>query len=169
MRDPRVVGAALAAGAIGLALGLSTPALAHEASTIAHKINGSSIAKHSISGNRLKPHAVGTGQVKPLTFHRLTLQNGWKNSFANRPVSYAVDLQGVVRLRGAVFNGTVGTIAFVLPKPVRPSTPLYLVDHAAGTDIGDIVVSTNGKVLPRSGAGDEGNYSSFDGITYTVH
>jgi hypothetical protein len=76
----------------GLVVGLAALAVGRAAS---HLISGASIKPHSISGNRLKPNTLTGQQIKestlgvvpvakraeglrPLTWHNLTLLNGWR-------------------------------------------------------------------------------------------
>jgi hypothetical protein len=52
---------------VGIVFGLAAPAAAHQARSIAHAIDGSTIAKHSIPGNRLENNTVTGTQVKEST------------------------------------------------------------------------------------------------------
>lgn len=126
--------------AVALVIGLEAPAMAHQVNVAAHKLSGSSIKVHSIKGNRLKPNTLTGKQIKESTlgtvpkaktastlpalkWHPIThFLNGWKNAdiAGTRHTAYAVDAQGIVRLRGAISGGT--GIAFTLPSGLAPKT-----------------------------------------------
>lgn len=167
MRVHGMKSASIAAIAIGgMVVGLSVPAVAHEAR---HLINGSSIKKHSISGNRLKNHTITGKQVKPLQWHRLTLQNGWQiaDGGAEGAPAYAVDAQGLVHLKGALQNGT--SIAFTLPAKLHPVHELWVVVDEALAETGRLNIFNNGAVVieddpDHSGAATD--FTSLEGATF---
>jgi hypothetical protein len=83
------------------------------------------IAKHTLSGNRLRNHTVTAQQIQALTWHALTLENGWAattGDYASTP-EYAKDAQGFVHFRGTISGShqTSNTFA-VLPAGYRPPT-----------------------------------------------
>jgi hypothetical protein len=177
----------LAAG--GLVVGLALPAAGHEAK---HLISGSSIKKHSIAGNRLKANTVTGAQVKEstlgtvpaakaaatvpaLVWHALTLNSGWTDVGAPaRPVGYAIDIQGLVHLRGEVqcLVPTACNIdVFTLPTVVRPDVELDFPVVTASENIGDLDISPTGDttVIDTAGAtaGEAKRLSTFDGVVYS--
>ena len=85
--------------------------------------------------------------------------SGWINvsSLANNftaPTTVAYrKLNGVVYLRGNLFNGTANTGAFTLPVGYRPSVEVVVPVQKYGTSNLDYVtIGTNGVVLPNSTA-----------------
>ena len=86
--------------------------------------------------------------------------SGWinvsslSNSFtAPTTVAYR-KLNGVVYLRGNLFNGTANTTAFTLPSGYRPSVEVVVPVQKFGTaDIAYVTVATSGAVTPNSTAG----------------
>jgi hypothetical protein len=58
-----------------------------------------------------------------------SLENGWvsaNSSFGTGDPAAAVDSDGIVHLSGSLENGTVGSVAFVLPAGDRPPADTYL-------------------------------------------
>jgi hypothetical protein len=85
--------------------------------------------------------------------------SGWINvsSLSNNftaPTTVAYrKLNGVVYLRGNLFNGTANTGAFTLPTGYRPSVEVVVPVQKYGTaDLAYVTVGTNGVVLPNSTA-----------------
>jgi hypothetical protein len=174
-------GMLLVVAAGGLVVGLSAPAAAREASAL---INGRSIAIQSIPGNRLQVNGVTGRQVRestlgtvpsaktavtakrlaPLVWHKLTLLNGWGPALNGRVASYAVDSQGIVHLRGSMYNITpTNSILFDLPLSLAPATAIRLPDAEQGT-VGVLVISVDGSVaMDNSGTAQ---FISLDGLTW---
>ena len=94
-----------------------------------------------------------------LTGYQLLQDSGWinvsslSNSFtAPTTVAYR-KLNGVVYLRGNLFNGTANTTAFTLPTEYRPSVDVVVPAQKYGTsNIDYVTVSTSGAVIPNSTA-----------------
>ena len=58
----------------------------------------------------------------PVTWHQLTLVNGWKyGGFSSFHAAYYLDANHVVHLRGSAHLGINGKAVFVLPRALRPS------------------------------------------------
>lgn len=176
-------------------VGLATPAAAHEAASLAHRIDGSSIKPHSIPGNRLKSNTVTGKQINestlgvvpkasrasslpPLVWHNITsFTNGWKAVTAAQnalPVAYAIDAEGQVHLRGALTGGTVDEAAFTLPSSVVSSTlNLYFPVVADGGTLGLLTVGHGGEVIPTGGGTAEdievSSFTGLDGIAFDGH
>jgi hypothetical protein len=169
--------------AAALLVGLAAPAVAHQATTIAHKISGTSIAKHSIPGNRLKahtvagkqikPHSVTSKQIKALTWHPITsFENGWvAYGTPERAPAYAVDAQGIVHLRGALKAGT-DSGAFTLPASILPSGIALNEPLLVGSS-GDLgLIQINGGVASiRPGDGTSStapaSFTDLEGVTWS--
>jgi hypothetical protein len=172
--------------AVALVIGLEAPAAAHQ---VAHKISGSTIKEHSIAGNRLKSNTVTGRQIKestlgtvpsartvpPLVWHALTLRTGWTDVGAPlRPVAYAVDIQGLVHLRGEVScpSSTICFVdPFVLPRGARPDVELDIPVYTGDEAVGDLDISPTGDTtvidIVGSAAGSARAYSTFDGVVFS--
>jgi hypothetical protein len=174
-----------------LVIGLAAPAAARQAG---HLINGDSIKAHSIAGNRLKANTVTGADVKESTlgtvprakaattlpalrWRALTLVHGWANLGAAGYLNaaYAVDAQGVVRLRGSISGGTSGDVAFSLPGSVLShAANFYLtdtVDESIGAPQAGELEVTDGGFVPLPGIAPGGAaVSSTDlaGVTFST-
>jgi hypothetical protein len=178
----------LALLAAGIVVGLAMPAAAHQVNGVAHKINGRSIAKHSISGNRLKSNTVTGAQVKEstlatvpsarvaktlpaLVWHTVTVRGGWSSAYSQRPVSYAVDAQGLIHLKGDLTCTSGCGIAFMMPAALRPKIILFLPIATQAQHYGELQISTDGSMTPIDGAGTSGaaaGTTMLDGVVYSV-
>jgi hypothetical protein len=186
MRDRRLTtGPMLLLATGGLVVGLALPAAAHEASSL---INGKSIAVRSLPGDRLKNNTLTGKQIKEstlgtvpkakhlpaLVWHRLTLKNGWvSGSIATpgyRAPAYAVDAQGLVHFRGTMAGGNAGTVAFTLPKALRPKKGLFISSPmlASGAKEALLTITATG-AMPGPGdasSTDVTDLSILEGIVY---
>ena len=90
----------------------------------------------------------------------LALQNGWTGGpFGTRPAA-AIKIDNVVRLVGAVANGTSSTI-FTLPAGMAPSADVYLPVDLYGGSKGRIKINTAGTATVQA----EGPFSNAQGFT----
>lgn len=92
-----------------------------------------------------------------------TLLNSWVVYAALSPTfGYYKDDHGIVRIVGAVSDGTGTDVMFVLPVGFRP---LHRVDFVsvAGTATGGIIIDTSGNVYRAFGAGA---WISLEGISF---
>jgi len=147
------------------------------------------ISKRSLSGNRLRHNTV-TGKevsekklgqvpraglathVPPLVWHPLTLINGWYNWYVTKRVpAYAIDVQGIVHLRGfimGVSNGALYQFA-VLPPEARPDVKISMPTTLfGGSGDGAVTVQSDGTMSSfRTDIHDPpGDQTSLDGLTY---
>jgi hypothetical protein len=167
-----------------LVVGLAVPSAAHEANRLRHKISGSSIKPNSVTGKQIKESSLGVvpkakraSTLPPLVWHKIiTFTHGWHaNPAANNslPVSYAVDAQGLVHLRGALVGGTVNEPAFALPASVVSTTlNMYFPVVASGATVGLLTVS-GGTVRPTLGdtatEPDLVAFTDLDGVVFSGH
>jgi hypothetical protein len=178
----------------GLVVGLALPAAARETS---HLINGSSINAHTISGSKLENNTVTGKQINEstlgtvptarsaqtassaktipaLVWHPVIFAAGWSNYDAKRPAAYAIDAQGIVRLRGAVNCASLpcDPPMFVLPTAATPEVPVNVLIDTVNDSVSDLLILVNGDVsaLPTSGSSSEDidDYSSLDGVSYAL-
>ena len=145
------------------------------------------ISKRSLSGNRLRhntvtgkevseqklgqvPRASLATHVPPLVWHNFTLMYDWTNYNAPRRVpGYAVDVQGVVHLRGEIANGTLYLFT-QLPAAVRPTEDLAVpAAMDDGLSNGSVVIQSNGNVsVFKTDVNMVPGHANLDGVTYSV-
>jgi hypothetical protein len=172
----------LAAAVAGLIVGLAAPSAATEAG---HLINGASIKNHTISGKKLQhntvtgkqinestlgavPAAVRAKRLPALTWHPLTLEQGWVGS-----PEYAVDAQGIVHLQGniEVLNPPGPVVAFTLPSAARPAVAIDLAADENGALTGALHIKASGDVVPEDDPDHPGSAALFTvlyGISYPI-
>ena len=97
------------------------------------------------------------------TFTDLVLQNGWTNApFSTRNAQVAM-VGGVVRLRGAIANGTTGA-AFVLPVGMRPATNTYVPVDLCNATKGRLNIQPNGQATVQAENGTFTNAQCFTSL-----
>lgn len=98
-----------------------------------------------------------------LTFTAPTLLNSWVNfGGAFTPAGYTKDGYGMVKLRGLVKSGTLGSPIFTLPSGYIPSfTHIFAV--ASNDLFGEVRVDTSGNVFTAVASN---LYVSLDGISF---
>lgn len=79
------------------------------------------------------------------SFTNLRLRNGWKNSPYQTSKAQARDIGGIVRFKGAIGSGS-NSIAFVLPRSMRPRTRVFLPVDMCNATNGRLVIYANGTV-----------------------
>jgi hypothetical protein len=82
----------------------------------------------------------------------------------NNPVGYFKDSSGVVHLRGALKNGTLGSIAFVLPTGMVPETTanFSVIGSTSGAQ-GWVFITPAGGVTLQAGST---SFMCLDGISF---
>ena len=152
------------------------------------------IIKRTLSGNRLRLNTVTGAEIKEstlgqvpkaglavhvpaLVWHNLTLINDWANYWApvgspRRP-GYAIDVQGVVHLRGAITQTvTPGFHDFAfIPKAARPAVRIFLPAAMVAGTPGAISIAHDGEMDVREDVqfSDAEQFTSLEGITYSLH
>lgn len=92
-----------------------------------------------------------------------TLSGTWVNLGSGfSTAGYYKTNDSIVRLKGVIKSGTVGTSAFTLPVGYRPLETLVMVCDSSNAH-GDIVINTNGTVVPTTGSAV---WFSLDGLTF---
>lgn len=127
-------------------------------------------AKHVVPGNTpqvmvTKGSPAVAQWVDPASaWTAVSYTNSWVDYGAPRlAVGYCIDALGVVRLRGTMASGVVGSAAFTLPGGYRPSATVgVLVLTDSGT--GEITITSGGAVTLTTG-GTNG-LVSLDGISF---
>ncbi len=133
--------------------------------------NGDSlVSQRSLSGNRLRLNTVTDKEVANLEWHNLNLINGWTNYNApQRPPAWALDAQGILHLRGAIWqlNGKSSNFAR-LPSAVRPSVDVYLATDMNNVANGRISISPDGHMYASAEISQlsAAQFTSLDGITW---
>lgn len=93
-----------------------------------------------------KKAGAGTEEMAGVSQHGVDFQNSWQNAAGWAPVSWYIDSEGEVKVRGHVTGGAVGTVIFTFPEEARPE---YAETYIVPTDSGGratIRVDTNGNV-----------------------
>lgn len=105
------------------------------------------------------------GSATKIKFTNATLQNGWTyGGDGSAQPGYAIDSLGVVHLRGGLAGTSSGQPAFVLPKALAPSHPMWLPIYTNGATEGSLEITSDGQVIP---SGSEATaYASLDGISF---
>ena len=120
------------------------------------------ITARTLSGDRLRVDTVTATEVRNLSWGSIILQNGWANG--SRPPKAAVDVQGIVHLRGAVTGGKAATIG-TLPTSTRPTATIYMTARTnKGATIG-VAIQSNGLIAVQGTLGPN-MFVSLDGLTY---
>ncbi len=91
------------------------------------------------------------GSHSKIKFTNAKLLNGWRSAAQmddTSPPAYAEDSLGVIHLQGEMFDGASGKVAFVLPKALRPSRPMWLTIQSGGAYFGSLMIGTGGQVTP---------------------
>jgi hypothetical protein len=97
----------------------------------------------------------------------LSLANGWSSSpYGTRPAAARVD-NGVVRLQGAIANGS-SSYPFTLPVGSRPLTTQYIPVDLCNAAKGRLIIYTNGTVeIQAYGSfSDAQCFTSLEGVSF---
>jgi hypothetical protein len=96
-----------------------------------------------------------------IRFTNASLENGWTaGGHHSGPPGYAKDSLGVVHLRGSLATGSNDTVAFVLPRGLRPTHRLFLPAYGGE----GLLINPNGEVLPAGP--NVGFFTSLAGIDF---
>lgn len=120
------------------------------------------ITKRTLSGNRLRINTVTSAEISNLAWGAIILQNGWADG--RRAPTAAVDVQGIVHLRGVVRGGTEATIG-MLPDSALPRSRVYLSAHNNAGDTVGIILQSSGSIAVQGALGPD-MFVSLDGLTY---
>jgi hypothetical protein len=117
-------------------------------------------------------HATTADRASTLTglvFHPLALINDWANYNApDRTPAYAIDAQGVVHFRGAIYGGS-SPYPFTVPEALSPGSEIWLTSDQYGATTARIDIDTDGTVYIEDDPADPGSsadFTSLDGISY---
>jgi hypothetical protein len=104
-------------------------------------------------------------------FENLTLINNWTPYGGTNVPGAALDAQGVVHLRGAMYE-SAGTNAhpFTLPAKFRPVHIIYVPVGLINAKAGRLIIEPNGTVSVQSADlfADAQGFTSLEGATYAV-
>jgi hypothetical protein len=132
-----------------------SPALILSCAALFTALGGSTYAATSISSS---------GRIH---FTNAKLHNSWANSGPpSAAAGYAKDSLGVVHLRGAIAGSTSLSVAFVLPKALRPSHDLLVPVVAGAGNVQILQILRSGKALPDGP--NVTNFTSLDGISFAA-
>jgi hypothetical protein len=160
LRNHTLTGAQINVGKLGV---VPHAALANVAATARSAMTAQNAA-HATTADT----ATTANGLPALQWTTLTLTNGWKAYDAIRPPAVAVDAEGVVHFRGAMYGGNGGN-AFTLPAQMRAAVTIYLTADTFNGTTGRIYIASTGNVFaadspssPQAAA----QFTSLDGITY---
>jgi hypothetical protein len=152
------------------------PAFVISLAALVLSLGGTSFAM--THGTHAHGHAVAAGgsappaSAVPLSWHNLTLRNGWANGgFGSYPLGYSIDSNNVVHLRGSAAGGTDGAMVFRLPNSVRPVDTLWLHIYALDGSSGGLEITPTGQAFVFDNTGSDSNvlgFSSFDGVSFPI-
>lgn len=110
-------------------------------------------ATHATGGtDALTPADIGAASATQQSWQMPTLIDSWVAFGAPYPApQYFKDSIGMVHLRGAIKNGTIGSSAATLPAGYRPG---YNCSFSVPSNVGAgiIVVQTDGSLVPIAGS-----------------
>ncbi len=93
----------------------------------------------------------------------VTWTNNWADYGGSYLFGYTKDNNGVIRLRGLIKSGTIGSAAFTLPSGYRPSSGGYYPCTAYGYGEAVVRILSNGEVMPVAGSP---TWISLSGISF---
>ena len=104
-----------------------------------------------------------------LTFENLALENGWTTYVDTRAPAAALDAQGIVHLRGGIYqpSGSI-PIVFTLPPQLRPSTGVYVPVDLVNGHPGRLAIEPGGTVyvIAAGPTSDARAFTSLEGVTF---
>lgn len=101
-----------------------------------------------------------------LNFVQLNLFNGWKfYASGTRVPTAAVDSDGIVHLRGAMFQqaGSNNAFAFTLPANMRPLKTVYVSVDMVNANTGRLQIEPSGQTFVEA-TGAQANAQSFTSL-----
>ena len=79
-------------------------------------------------------------------------QNDWKNYDNGYTLAgYSINRDGLVSLKGLIYDGETDKVCFILPESLRPQKAVY---------INDVVILSSGEVYPKA------SYTKLDGVHF---
>ena len=106
----------------------------------------------------------------PLTYTNLTLVNGWQAyGSGTRTPSAAIGSDGIVHLRGAMYQDPAGTeLAMTLPLKFRPSGLIYVPVDMCNATNGRLYIYKTGKTYVEGEFGDADSqcFTSLEGVSF---
>lgn len=128
------------------------------------------ITKRTLSGNRLRLDTLTGKEVANLSWHNLTLINNWhRDGDFHRP-AWAVDVQGIVHLRGAMHESAPTSNEFaILPASIRPTKDVDVETGATNAAPARLILMPSGAafVQDTNSGVDASGFTSLDGVTYS--
>ena len=142
-----------------------SPAIAIASAALAMSVAGGATAA-------TVAHEAPATSSTSVTWHPLTLLNGWKYGMFNSfHAAYYVDANHVVHLRGSAAHGANLKPVFRLPPSVRPSHVISVPIYASGGIVGGMNIKPTGQVVVFDQTGSESavkDFTSFDGVSFPL-
>lgn len=145
-----------------------SPAIAIASAALAMSVAGGATAATVAREAPATPAA----SAASVTWHPLTLLNGWKyGTFNSFHAAYYVDANHVVHLRGSARHGVDHMPVFRLPASVRPSHVISVPIYASGGIVGAMNILPSGQVTVFDQTGSDSavrDFTSFDGVSFPL-
>ena len=126
----------------------------------------------SLAGGATAATVNGNAAATAVTWHPLTLINGWRyGGFGSFRAAYYVDANHVVHLRGSARLGTAGRPVFRLPPSVRPSHVISVLIYSSGGVAAAMNILPTGQVGVFDQTGTDSavrDFTSFDGVSFPL-
>lgn len=126
----------------------------------------------SVAGGATAATVSGDVATTSVTWHPLTLINGWQyGGFNSFHAAYYVDANHVVHLRGSAHLGLAGQPVFRLPLSARPSHVLSMLIYVSGGAAGAMNVLPSGLATVFDQTGSDTavrDFTSFDGVSFPL-
>jgi hypothetical protein len=99
----------------------------------------------------------------------MTLVNGWTNKPFNTASARALNLNGIVHLKGAIGSGT-SPVAFTLPAGFRPATNVYVPVDMCNSTNGRLLIAPTGVVTVQAETAFSNAqcFTSLEGVTFAT-
>ncbi|MCU1453588.1 MAG: hypothetical protein JWN46_1734 [Acidimicrobiales bacterium] len=100
----------------------------------------------------------------------IVLQNGWTGAPFGTAAPSAVNVSGVVHLKGAMSTSGTNPVAFTLPSALRPPATVYLRIDLCNANTGRLVIQSNGvaTVTATTTFSEAQCFTSLDGASFLV-
>src|SRR5579859_2415341 len=114
------------------------------------------------------PAAAATAAPASVTWTRLTLLHGWRNSPDRTSVAEVALVSGIVQLKGAISTAASNPVPFVLPPQFRPATIVEVSAALHGAAKGVLVFDPSGAVtvFAEQSFSAAKSFTSLDGVSF---
>jgi len=114
--------------------------------------------------------ATSAADVPDLSFENLPLLHDWEMYPNTRPPAAALDAQGIVHLRGGMYQQPAGSspYPFELPERFRPSSDVFVAVDLLNGHPGRLSIKADGSVfiIAAGPYTDAKQFTSLEGVTF---